>query len=300
VQTCNIIPRKSILCRGVKQLPEGPELRHSRDVLRSILVGKFINRLHVSQRGRYAAKVPAGFYEVVKDLPLKINSIDVKGKFMWWTLQGATSSWYLWSTYGMSGQWSRTASNNVCFIAEFNGSGHIFDKDQQKLFFNDQRHFGTIKFVSNEKIHQKKLASIGPDILEDAPMDPELFAKRILLKPQRTISEALMDQSCVSGVGNYLRAEILYDCKMDPWRNVSEITNEEYVRLCKATVKISKDSYKSQGASIKAYRNVDGSQGATQFNFKAYGCETCPSGHEITRKQDGNGRTMHWCTLCQR
>jgi len=280
-------------------LPEGPELRHSRDKLRNIIVNKFVTKLFPSTSGRYRSKNPEGLSLITRDLPLKIESVDTKGKFMWWTLKG-NKTWYVWSTYGMSGQWSLSSDKHVGFIVEFNGSGNIVGPDQQKLFFNDQRRFGTIRFIADSKIHQKKLASLGPDILENPPPDSELFAKRILLKPNRTISEALMDQSCVSGVGNYLRAEILYDCKMDPWRNVSEITSEEYVRLCKATVKISKDSYKSQGASIKTYRNVDGSQGASQFNFKAYGCETCPSGHEITRKQDGNGRTMHWCTLCQR
>lgn len=219
---------------------------------------------------------------------------------MWWTLQGATSSWYLWSTYGMSGQWSRAAANNVCFIVEFNSSGHVVDKDQQKLFFNDQRHFGTIKFISNEKTHQKKLASIGPDILEDARMDPELFAKRMLLKPNRTISEALMDQSAVAGIGNYIKSEALLRAGISPWRNVMEITSEEYMKLCQSVLDVAAESYKSQGASIKTYRNIDDSKGTTQFNFKIYSKKMCPFGHPVINETTTDRRTSWWCEQCQK
>ena len=281
-------------------MPEGPELRHSRDVLRSILVGKFINRLHVSQNGRYAAKVPDGFDAIVKDLPLKINSIDVKGKFMWWTLQGETNPWYLWSAYGMSGQWSRKSSSNVCFVVEFNDTGQFVDKSQQKLFFNDQRHFGTIKFVSSLKVHQKKLASLGPDVLEDPPLDPELFAKRILLKPHRTISEALMDQSCVSGVGNYLKAESLYRAGVSPHRCVTDMTATEIEKLWSEVILSCRESYADQGASIRTYKTVDGDQGKAQFFFRAYNQKECPGGHKVTREETKDGRTSWWCPICQK
>ena len=281
-------------------IPEGPELRHSRDVLRNIVVDKFMTRLLTTTSGRYSTKQPEGMTEIVKDLPLRIESVDVKGKFMWLTLKGQDKTWYMWCTYGMSGQWSRTADKHTAFIFEYNDSGGLITRDQQKLFFNDQRRFGTIKFVSGVETHKKKLASLGPDILEDPPLAPELFAERILKKPTRTISEALMDQSCVAGVGNYLRSEILYDCKVDPWRCVTDITSEEFVKLCEATIRIAKKSYKSQGATIKTYRNIDRSEGTTQFNFKAYGQKHCPSGHAITREETRDGRTSWWCSICQK
>lgn len=281
-------------------MPECPELKHSRDRLREVLLDKKITRLTCAETGRYKTKQPVGMSEIIQDLPLKVTSINTKGKFMWWTLEGKTKNWYMWCTYGMSGQWSRSAGKHVGFIVEFNDSGTFNTREQQKMFFNDTRRFGTIKFVYNQDQHDKKLNSLGPDVLEDPPVDPEIFAKRILHKPNRTIAEALMDQSGVAGVGNYLRAEILYDCGVDPWRNVTEITSEEYVKLCEATVRIAEASYKSQGASIKTYRNVDGSTGTAQFDFKAYGCKECPLGHEIMRRHDENGRMVHWCTLCQK
>jgi len=272
-------------------MPEGPELRYSRDFLRQSLVGKVITGIQRCPTGRYSNKPPEGFDAVTLVLPLRVESIDTHGKFMWWTLEGSDGiRWYMHCTYGMSGGWFREASRHACFFVEVG---------EDKVFFNDPRHFGTIKFVSSAAAHAKKLRTLGPCIF-DPGLTPEIFAKNALRKPSRTIAEALMDQSAVAGVGNYLRAEILYDCGIDPWKNVIEIASEQYVKLCEATMRIAKASYKSQGASIKTYRNVDGSIGTAQFDFKVYGRSTCPLDHDIMRRYDENKRMIHWCALCQK
>jgi len=281
-------------------MPEGPELRHSRDVLRSVLVDKSITRFLTTSAGRYSTKGPEGLQEINNDLPLTVVAVDVKGKFMWWTLKGRDKTWYMWCTYGMSGQWSRSPSKHAAFIVEYNSSGELIASDQRKLFFNDQRRFGTIKFISNPKVHQKKLASLGPDVLEDSPLDPELFAKRILLKPHRTISEALMDQSCVSGVGNYLKAESLYRAEVSPHRCVTDMTAAEIEKLCSEVILSCRESYFDQGASIKTYKTVDGDQGKAQFFFRVYNQKECPRGHKVTREETKDGRTSWWCSICQK
>lgn len=281
-------------------MPEGPELRHSRDVLRNIIVGKSIARFLTTSTGRYSAKQPEGTSNIINDLPLRVEAIDTKGKFMWWTLKGQDKTWYMWCTYGMSGQWSRTAGKHAAFIVEYNGSGSLITRDQQKLFFNDQRRFGTIKFVADPKQHEKKLASLGPDVLEDPPVDPELFAKRILKKPNRTISEALMDQSCISGVGNYLKAEVLYRSGISPHRPVVELTPDDVMKLWSEVILSCRESYADQGASIRTYRTVDDSKGQAQFTFRIYNMKECPEGHTTVREETKDGRTSWWCKQCQK
>ena len=108
-----------------------------------------------------------------------------------------------------------------------------------------------------------------------------------------------MDQSCVSGVGNYLRAEILYASGVNPWKKVSELTSQEWDLLHKETLGLSVQSYRSQGATMYTYKNVDGSSGQTQFAFKVYGLETDPQGRKILREEDSNKRTIHWCPEAQ-
>lgn len=272
-------------------MPEGPELRHSRDLLREILLNKRVRKFEVAG-GRYIKKPVEGLSGFLRDNEANsyvIESIDTKGKFMWWKM----GPWRLWCTYGMSGQWTTTPPDrNTAVILSYGD-------DPKSIGFHDVRRFGTLKFVKDEREHRKKLESLGPDVLGDDVLPPEIFAKRMLSKPNRTICEALMDQSVVAGIGNYLRAELLFSCGIDPWRNVTDISSQEYVRLCEESARISRQSYSSQGASIKTYRDVNGSTGTSQFSFKVYARSKCPKGHEINNERDGGGRMVHWCPQCQ-
>lgn len=272
-------------------MPESPEVRHSRDVLRQIVRGETIVEFATTQTGRYKSKDPEGFAEIKQDLPLKVVEVDVKGKFMWWTLQGKSKSWYMWCTYGMSGQWSTKNKDHTCFIV---------DCGKTKMFFVDPRHFGTIRFTSSEKEHNDKLRSLGPDVLEDPPLTPELFAERILLKPHRTISESLMDQRCISGVGNYLKAEALYRSGISPHRPVIKLESEEIEKLWSEVVLSCRESYADHGASIRTYKTVEDEKGSSQFHFRIYNRKECPKGHSVLRDETADGRTSWWCDKCQK
>jgi DNA-formamidopyrimidine glycosylase len=276
--------------RRVIPIPEGPELRHSRDVLRKIILDKEVKMLRSTSQGRYRQIDPVGLFDIKQHLPLKISAIETKGKFMWWELSSSLTKWFMWCTYGMSGQWTTIPTQHSSFIIETVDS---------TLYFNDPRHFGTLKFIDSDKIHQAKLKTLGPDILDNPGLTPKIFAQSLLKKPNRTISDALLDQSCVSGVGNYLRAEALYRARINPHRLVKNLRSDEYVRLCDETLKVAKESYESQGASLHTYRTVSGELGRQQFRFEAYGQQQCPIGHIITREPSEGGRTIHWCRNCQ-
>lgn len=72
-------------------------------------------------------------------------------------------------------------------------------------------------------------AKLGPDPLnEDA--DPTAFYAAAA-KTSRPIGVVLMDQACLSGVGNIYRAESLYRCGIDPFRPAKECTREELEAL---------------------------------------------------------------------
>jgi len=281
-------------------MPEGPELKHSRDVLRELLLGKSITRISTTPNGRYKSKNPVGMESIESNLPLKVTGVDVKGKFMWWTLEGGGRQYFVWITYGMSGQWSPHRGKHASFIVEYNGSGVPVTRDTQMIFFNDPRHFGTIKFVAIEGELRAKLKTLGPSILDDVPMTPEIFAERILKKPNRTISEALMDQSCVSGCGNYIKAECLYRSGVSPHRGVTELESNEVVKLHEELLSVARESYVDQGASIRTYKTVEGGKGKAQFFFRVYNQKECPKDHLIQREETLDGRTSWWCKECQK
>ncbi len=277
-------------------MPESPELAVSRDRLRQILAGRHIISLNVGPSGRFLKKAPEGYDRVLKKLSggsAKVEEIHTKGKFMWWSLSFPDDMelWYMFSTYGMSGGWEVNRSKHTAFS--------VVASDHINLFFNDQRRFGTIKFVRGKKELERKLATLGPCVLNDE-ITRETFEKKLLRKSKAPICEVLMDQSCVSGVGNYLRAEILYASRLNPWKKVGDLTSSEWDLLHKETLGLTLQSYKSQGASLYTWKNVDGEQGRTQFEFKVYGLEQDPLGQKILREEDANKRTIHWCPEVQK
>ena len=283
-------------------MPEGPELAHSRDYLRRILLGKKLRNL-TPTGGRWRNTPPPGWEKFIGEVEVRgyptVEEISTKGKFMWWRLQvsGDPEYWFMHCTYGMSGAWQTKPSKHTAFVVEY-GTSKI-TRDYQHLYFNDARHFGTIKFVQGEAVHRKKLESLGPCIL-GGQLTPEIFAEKMLRKPALPICEAMMDQHGVAGIGNYIKSEALLRAGISPWRNVTDIASEEYVKLCQSVLDVATESYKSQGASIKTYRNVDDLKGTTQFNFKIYSKKVCPIGHPVINETTTDGRTSWWCKDCQK
>lgn len=165
-------------------MPEGPEVRRSTEALAKKLVGKRLANAFIGKHGRYVTSLPTGFKEFLGELRGRgsptITEVNCKGKFMWWKLEfdrkpgdpvRVDDPWYLWITYGMSGQWNDSESPYTAFGIYY---GHVFDGNNNfvqppGLYFNDIRHFGTLKFVNSVKAHNKKLASLGPDVLSDPP-----------------------------------------------------------------------------------------------------------------------------------
>ena len=73
------------------------------------------------------------------------------------------------------------------------------------------------------------------------------FRKRLLLPEHRevTIGAALLNQRILAGLGNYLRAEVLFACRMDPWRKIGELKEKELDCLAKTAPKLARRSYVS-------------------------------------------------------
>ena len=287
----------------LKSVPEGPELRRSTDWLGKLLVGKHLRsvgvHLHDGGGGRYANEPPIGMHELneaLKTRSMRIEEVNCKGKFMWWCFR---PGWTMWCTYGMSGQWTTQRPDKHCaltaWIDDGNGSGLL------ALNFRDPRHFGTLKFIHEPggEQTQKKLDGLGPDMLNDPP-DVEQFKKRLARRAKKTLAEALMDQSVVSGVGNYIKAEALYLAELSPHRIVNETSDAELERLRQQITNVMRASYNTGGATFSTYRNPDGSRGSAQRRFVVYGNRTDPMGNPVVKEATLDGRTTHWVPAVQR
>jgi formamidopyrimidine-DNA glycosylase len=68
------------------------------------------------------------------------------------------------------------------------------------------------------------LATLGPDALPyRGGFKRAEFLRRLLEHRYERIGAVLLNQRIVAGLGNYLRAEVLFNCKLNPWLTVGEL-----------------------------------------------------------------------------
>jgi len=224
-------------------MPEVIEIRKYADFLKKHLKNKKILEINIL-KGRYKTHKPFElYYGIIKKLPLTVIDIKTKGKFLYFILGNDEITYYIFSTLGLHGGWVfskddvdfqfndmldyipkeklsgyyKTALNNlnVSFVSE-NGS----------MYYFDSLSFGTIKVIDDVEILNKKLDSIGPDLMDTTK---ECFVEKYRLKKleNKAIGLVLLNQKIISGVGNYLRADVLWVSKISPFRKIKDITDAE-------------------------------------------------------------------------
>ena len=101
------------------------------------------------------------------------------------------------------------------------------------------------------------LATLGPDALPyRGRFNAREFQRRLFL-PQHldeTIGAALLNQQIVAGLGNYLRAEILFACKLNPWLTVSDLTKRNVTCLSRTTPQLTAGAYKRGATATESDR----------------------------------------------
>ncbi len=271
-------------------MPEGPEVKKTVDGLREAVENREIHSLS-PMSGRYSRKDFPGFKDFCGYYPRLVTGVGCKGKFIYFLFADGSS---LWNTLGMTGYWSQTERKHSRLRLWIKEDG----QEEQRgdvLFYNDMRNFGTFKYVKTYEELEKKLSSLGPDLLSDPPSFQEF--KNCLLKGKRgekTIAENIMNQSVLSGIGNYLKAEILYDCKISPHRICNDLNDPELNRILESSTRISKLSYELGGATIRNYRDTSGGKGVYTRRFAVYNQESDPLGNEVIREVTKDKRTTHW------
>ena len=233
--------------------------------------------------GRYSRKPFDGHADLVSELPKRVVGAGCHGKFIYILLDGGDSS--IWSTLGMTGYWSESASNHarVCLSLD-NGAD---------IYYNDTRSFGTLKWSQGRRALAQKLKSLGPDMLAE-DVRHEKFQSVMMKYPKKTLPEVLMDQRVISGVGNYVKADSLWLSRLSPHRKVDSLCQEEFELLNNSIKRVLRSSYESQGATIKSYKGFNDESGGYGEKLLCYGRKKDEDGEEIIREETLDGRTTWW------
>ena len=181
-------------------MPEGPECHRAALRLEQKYMGSTLEEARITS-GRYAIHgVFAGHEQLVADIRtgLVLSGVGAKGKLIIWVFENGM---YLHCTLGLKGRWlARKAKHSGVCLA--------FNRGQ--AWFDDQLHYGTLKYCDS-KTTTARLSRLGPDVCRiPAQLSYDVFEELLTRRPQWDISKFLMDQTKISGLGNYLKSDVLY------------------------------------------------------------------------------------------
>tara|TARA_Y100000385_G_C12964661_1_gene581295 strand:- start:217 stop:1020 length:804 start_codon:yes stop_codon:yes gene_type:complete len=261
-------------------MPEGPEVRITATQLNDLLTEKTLQELNFVD-GKYTMSNPDGYAEFDLLTPSKIKSVNCKGKTLYFTFESVEDGkkHYAFHSLMMSGRWTRSWDKYCKWYIETTCGTTVW--------FSDPRALGTIRFTSSQQEFERTLDRLGPDVL--SPELTTLVFKNLCRKySNRNITSFLMDQQVLAGIGNYLKAEILYASCIAPTRKVSSISQEEVLRLLSAIRTLPREALAAKGMTLRDYASPDGNDGGYQFSLKVYGKKGA------TRLKTSDGRITYW------
>ena len=145
------------------------------------------------------------------------------------------------------------------------------------------------------------MARLGPDVLRD-DFDPELALANLRRRPRRTIGDALLDQTVLSGVGNIYRAEALFLEGIHPLRPAGRVTEEEWNGLWRTLRRLMR-----RGVVQSEIRTVAPGEPAHPLSereadrdaFYVYQAEVCRRCATPIQEFPLSARRMFACPRCQ-
>ena len=241
-----------------------------------------------------------------------IDSVSRKGKQIFFKLLNSKREvMYLNSRLGLQGKWSNIKGNNTRFWLKLERIDVPFLKiklnehnsinvitTELMLYNDDSMNFGDIELLTNEQ-YVNKLEQLGPDFLNDY-IDPKLWYSKLKngrIK-NKQICDFLMEQKYFSGIGNYLKSEILYHAKVRPDRTLNSLTDEEIYTLRNSALFIISESYKYGGLTIQSFWSPEGERG--KYPRKVYDKEKDPNGYTVIVSHLKDKRTTYWVAEIQK
>lgn len=273
-------------------MPEGPECRVVAEGLNDKLAGKQITGIQFVS-GRYTRKDPVGITGFVERLPVQVNSVRVKGKFIYFDVESNMVRTFIFNTLGMTGGWTEEKTPATRVILEYTDG---------KLYYNDQRNFGTFKFgMTVDDLNRKLDKDLGIDLMVFNSTS-HLEQARSILKlgrnKSKTLAEVLMNQKNFPGVGNYVKAEVLYRARLSPHRTPDSLSDVEAGALLGAIVAVLTESYRAKQVKLVDYRDMQ--ECGQEFRKVVYKRTHDPAGNPVKVEETKDKRTTYWVPAVQR
>ena len=192
-----------------------------------------------------------------------------RGKFLWLvTEDGPTLGLHL----GMAGSIALEAPTEKPiwdrFTVQFEDGGRFALRDRRRL---------------GRAMLNPDFSHVGPDA---ADVGRDAF-RRLVGAGSVAVKARLLDQGAISGVGNLLADQALWQARIAPRRPTAELSLEDLDRLRRQLRAAVRSAIRQGGVHTASFIPAREREGA---------CPRC--GHPLERATVG-GRTTYWCPACQ-
>lgn len=280
-------------------MPELAEVETVRRTLERVLVGKKITEAEVVEDTIvFGRTLPAAVKQALEGrIP---SHIGRKGK-TWWI--GFSDAPNVYGHLGMAG-WIREVGGETIRLKE-HGKKPLDDEegrprflkllltaeDGRRVCLTDGRRLARV-WLGPSETEEAKILALGPDVFNQ-PLSGEQL-RELLGRRSAPVKALLMNQELLSGIGNWLADEILFQAGILPARAAKDLSLEEWQKvsefsfsIVKHAVEVGADETKFPEDWLFHFR-WGGGRGHDQYQ-----------GHEIVREQVG-GRTTAYIPALQK
>lgn len=198
--------------------------------------------------------------------------------------------------------------------------GFYWQVSQLQLWYDDKRNFGNFT-IGTWSDGFAKMAELGPDLLATRhPFKdlhpivqkalPPLFFEPVtldrfrseIISPRRAnmnICKFLMEPKYLSGIGNYLKSEILYRASISPDRTLASLTEVEINRLFSVTLNTISQAYQCGGLTHGTFLDPDMERGTFQKLVYKRAGEYDAQGRSILYSKEFDGRGTYYVNFAE-
>ncbi|KAK9281236.1 hypothetical protein L1049_004131 [Liquidambar formosana] len=210
-------------------MPELPEVEAARRAIEEHCLGKKIKRSIIADDSKVIDGVsPSDFQASL--LGKTVVAAHRKGKNMWLQLDSPPFPSF---QFGMAGaiyikgvavtKYKRSAVNDTDEWPSKYSKFFIELDDGLEVSFTDKRRFAKVRLLKDPAL-VPPISELGPDALLE-PMTVDEFMSS-LSKKKIAIKPLLLDQSYISGIGNWIADEVLYQARIHPLQISSSLSKE--------------------------------------------------------------------------
>ena len=278
-------------------MPEGDTIYRAARALQKALGGKVVTAFETS-----LAKLAS----VDDDTPLggrTVEKVEARGK---WCLIFFSGDLILVTHMLMSGTWHIYRTGEKWWRPKNRMRVAITCGDYQAVAFN----VPIAEFYTARSLERNsQIPKLGPDVLADEfsiEAGGRALRERAASHPTDEIAVVLLNQRVLAGLGNVYKSEVAFAAGVNPFRQMSTITEHEMMTMIDAAHKYMKANVRDgSGDGVITYtgnrrttHSMDSSDRLWVYGRQGKECRCCGASI-LMRKQGEQARSTYWCPICQ-